>query len=186
MEIRSDFSEVEPQLKRLLLYAGQAGSYNLKDWPHLKNRENFELIYDYTDERRASFEEVYCTGRDCAVWLSFQLSGFSEVGEFPTLKSYVDSFTNSWVYQTEHLAGITERAKELGARFDIPWVVREMIRIFESEIEILKATAVVIEELKESRLYRRECGIRIQSTQPAPSMSHNITWHIQGSVRRLS
>jgi hypothetical protein len=163
MNIRPDFQSVSEQLTRLLLYSEQANKFNFEDWPHLKNREDFGNIYspDFDVEARSAFEGIYASGRELAGWMANHFSDFNEVGTFPTLKSYVQSFSNSWVYQIQDLKKQVSEAKDLmRRRGDNPWSVRQMVKLFESEILILEAVAVIVEELKESDLYQRETGVR--------------------------
>ena len=160
MNIRPDFQSVSDQLTRLLVYSEQAREFNLEDWSHLKNGEDFHTIYGLDDEVRLIFEKIYGDGRDLAVWMSSHYSNFNDVGTFPTLKLYVESFSESWVYGIQSLKNHVNEAKTLIRRRGAPWAVREMVKLYEKEITILEATAVIVEELKTSELYQREAGIR--------------------------
>ena len=159
MPIRPDFEEVEPPLNRLLLYGRAADEFNRETWPHLKNREDFERIYTLSDEERSAYEDLYGDGRDCAVWMANVLCGFNDVENFPTLRTYVAAFTGAWVYQTEvlrsRLAHIAELRQKHGTQ---PWSVREMAKVYQKQIDMLEATAIVLEQLKKTGLYRREGG----------------------------
>jgi hypothetical protein len=118
------------------------------------------------------------------VWLSYRLSEFDMIGDYPTLKSYVESFTGSWVYQVEQLKSIADRATRLSNQLGAPSAVWQMILIFEKEIQILDATAVIIEELKESNLYKRESGIKpLLNNAQQTYMNNNFTFNSPANVQ---
>ena len=58
-----------------------------------------------------------------------------------------------------------------------------MICIFDSEISILEATAVLIEQLKESDLYKRESGQSTKNDNSNNPMSHNIVFNSPANVQ---
>jgi hypothetical protein len=161
--IRPDFESVKPQLTRLLVYASQAHDFNTKDWSHLKSKEDYRNVYALEQKLRVPYEKIYSVGRNLAAWISRHFSDFNDVGKFPTLKLYIESFENSWIYQIEDLKVQTKHARYLIKTKNSPWAVEQMVGIFESEIAILEATLLLIGELKGSDLYMRESGQRTAS-----------------------
>jgi hypothetical protein len=160
MEIRADFQEVEGPLKRLLVYGRAFQEFNSKKWSHYKNEEDFERIYRLSSEEQLAYEQLYGDGRDCAVTMaSYMCGGFNDVRDFPTLRSYVAAFEGGWVYQTKELRAQLAEVAALGQKYGKqPWAVRAMADLFQNQIEILEAAAVVLAELKNTPLYRREGG----------------------------
>ena len=171
MKIRPDFESVKEQLTRLLVYSEQAHDLNVKDWVHLKNNEDYRKVYGLDSELRLVYEGIYSSGKNCAYWMGLHFSGFNEVRDYPTLKSYVDSFIGTWVYQTKELKIKTQQAKELYDNKGGPWAIGRMIELYNSEIAILEAAAIVIEELKESNLFKRESRLhRADTISPLKSI----------------
>src|ERR1039458_9695951 len=171
--IRPDFECVKTQLTRLLVYSEQADAFNIKDWSHLKNQEDFMNVYGLEPELRIAYENIYGDGRDLAVWISRHFSSFNDVGTFPTLKSYVESFQGSWVYQIIELKAQIKQTRTLIEQNGSPWAVRQMVGLFESEIAMLEAALDVIGELKISDLYLRET--KNNATTPKASIAQIAT-----------
>lgn len=95
VEIRADFKSAEMLLNRLIQYSMTFNQNNIEHWPHLKRKEDFHEIYDLDYDRSRPLEKIYCNGRDIAVSMSLNLTMFNCPSTFPTLKSFVDSFTDS-------------------------------------------------------------------------------------------
>lgn len=156
---RSDLQSVEYEINRLLRYADEFLQLDLK-WSHLANKEDFEVIYDLDANKKQSWEEIYCTGREFAGSMVALLQEVHSVTRHPTLTSYINRFANTWVEQTEDLQSQVEEAKKLMQNSDVrPWSVTQMIRLFETQIEMLKATKITLAGLKSSNLYKQENGI---------------------------
>ena len=68
-KIRPDFESVKPQLTRLLVYASQAHEFNVKDWSHLKSKEDYRDVYGLEQELRIPYEKIYSEGRNLAAWM---------------------------------------------------------------------------------------------------------------------
>lgn len=167
MDIRSDFKAVDALLSRLVQYADAFHKYNYDTWSHLKNREDFDRIYALEIEPRFSLEEVYGDGRDLASFMASRLYEFNDPSVFPTLKKFVDSFDNGWVFQTEQLKATSQRAKEICTELDNPpWAIKEMIKLFDRQLELLDAVGQTLDGLRRSEIYRWESGRQ--------HMSHNV------------
>ena len=157
MEIRPDFKQETTLLSRLVQYAKVFDDYNVVDWPHLKNNEDFKKVYGLPVEQRGPLEEIYSAGRDLSIFMSERLIAFNHARSFPTLKSFVDSFTGGWIDQIDILNNLSRVAKETAERLDsTPWAVGQMIALFDKQIELLDATRQVVHGLKQSATYEWE------------------------------
>jgi len=168
MNIRSDFSSVEAILNRLLQFASTFDRYNRQDWPHLKNNEDFKMVYEFDWQYREPLENIYADGRDLSVFMSSKLQEFNDPSLNPTLKKFVDSFYGGWLYQIDILKGESQKAKNVCEELPhVPWAVSKMITLYDQQIELLLAVKHSIDSLKETDLYKWEGG-QIQQTFPIP------------------
>ncbi|OKH45638.1 hypothetical protein NIES30_19105 [Phormidium tenue NIES-30] len=159
MQIRNDFQSVSLQLNRLVEYARVFDSNNMEHWPHLKNNEDFKFIYSLQRKDRGPIEQIYCDGRDLAIFMSSRLTEFNYAEYFPTLKSFVDSFLGGWVYQVDILRNTSQAAKDKSKSLQsCPWAVNQMINLFDRQIEILIAIRQCLDSLRQSDLYKWEDG----------------------------
>ena len=171
MEIRPDFKDVETLLQRLLQFASVFHNNNFDKWPHLKNREDFEHVYKLDWDLRKPLEKIYGDGRDLAVFMSRQLQTFNYPDVFPTLKKFVDSFDNGWLYQLDLLRNDSQKAKDIHASLENRfWSVDQMVNLYDSQISLLVDVNKTLDGLRESDIYKFESG-NIQSTFPVPEYS---------------
>jgi predicted DNA-binding protein YlxM (UPF0122 family) len=162
MEIRKDLKSAELFLNRLLEYSYVFRKYNTQNWSHLKNREDFDRIYKLPLEQRTDLERVYGTGRDISVYMSSQLQSFNYADLYPTLTSFIDSFNDSWLIELESLKNISEKAKITAqALKSCPWAVDQMIRLFDEQLELLKAVKATLNQMKTTDIFKIENGIEI-------------------------
>ncbi len=161
-EIRPDLQSVSQYLHRLIQYRRTFHQYNVGDWSHLKNQEDFSQVYTFSEDVVDAFESIYKDGRDLAVSMSRKLGEFNDAGEYPTLKSYVDSFEGGWVYQLPEIVAVLEEAKIKARELKqaTPWSVGQMIRLFETQIEMLVQVGNTLDNLRQSALYLEESGFR--------------------------
>lgn len=155
-------------LNRLVQYAGVFDQNNVRYWPHLKNNEDFKLVYSFDWEIKKPLEHIYAEGRDLAVFMSSKLNEFNYPEMNPTLKVFVDSFDGGWLYQIDSLQRDSQEAKDVCKKLDhVPWAVPEMIGLYDRQIELLTVIKHTIESLKQTELYKWESG-QIQQTFPVP------------------
>jgi hypothetical protein len=151
MEIRKDLKSAELFLNRLLEYSKVFDRYNIKDWSHLKNQEDFDRIYNFSDEERADIEKIYGTGRDIAVHMSFKLQAFNYADQYPTITSFINSFKDGWLDEFEILVNISKSAKiKAQSLKSCPWAVDQ-----------LKAVKDTLNQLKTTDIFKIENGIDI-------------------------
>jgi hypothetical protein len=157
MEIRKDFVSVTEHLERLILYGDAFEENDFKDWLHLKNKEDYRMIYSLEDEAIRVLEKIYMDGRDVAGFMSSALKSFNYADRHPTLTSFVHSFDGGWVYQIDKLKKTTnevkEKCKELGG---CPWAIDQMIILFEEQLKLLEATHQTLQLLKQTDLFKTE------------------------------
>lgn len=159
MQIRNDFQPAALILSRLAEYAKVFADNNMQHWPHLKNNEDFKFVYPLPLEDRGPLEQIYCDGRDLAVFMSSRLIEFNYAEYFPTLKSFVDSFHGGWVYQIDLLKDVSQAAKDKSKQLNnCPWAVDKMIDLFDHQIELLVVIAQCLASLKQTDLYKWEAG----------------------------
>jgi len=178
MDIRKDFESVATFLHRLAGIGEQFSRYNNQDWPHLKNREDFEKVYRFPDEKRTQLEELYAKGRDCAIFMGFRLREFNDVGQFPSLAEYIDSFDRTWVNERVDLQAFLENIKAItDTREHPPWAVERMIEVFDHQLRLLASVRITLDLLKKTNLYKIEKG------EAPVEKERNITiGHIIGKV----
>ena len=171
MQIREDFRSVEMLLTKLVQFASAFDENNMEHWGHLKNNEDYENIYDLPWEQRSPLEDIYGDGRDLAGFMSLRLLEFNYPARYPTLKKFVDSFDNGSISEIDGLKSASQKAKDICSSLQrSPWSVRQMIRLFDRQIELLEDVRSTIEGLKISDIYKWESG-NAQPTYPIPSYS---------------
>ena len=159
MDIRKDFESVATYMHRLEGIGLQFERYNDKNWPHLKNREDFQKIYLMAQPICHQFEELYAKGRDCAIFMSSRLREFNDFSQFPTLAQYVDSFNTTWAYQHVELQKFIDDVRALSAaQQQSPWAIRQMIEVFDDQLRLLTAVRATVEILQQTNLYKIEKG----------------------------
>ncbi len=160
VEIRRDFTSVSEYLERLIQYAATFSENNRKSWPHYKNQEDFEKINLLDWPVRKHFEEIYTTGRDCAIALSDRLVAFNYPDQNPTLTDFVKSFQGGWLYELDDLRKISEQAKEAAKSVEhCPWAVEKMINLYDDQLRLVEAARNTVEILKQTNLYKIENGL---------------------------
>ena len=171
VEIRSDFKSVEMLLSRLVQYASAFNEYNHNQWSHLKNRVDFDRVYRLEWDQRGPLEAIYSDGRALAAFMSSRLVAFNNPDEFATLKKFVDSFDNGWLFQTDILNAGSQKAKDICAELENPpWAVLEMIKLYDRQIDLLSVAHQTIEGLRRSDIYKWESGEQ-QASYPVPEYS---------------
>jgi hypothetical protein len=159
MHIRNDFESVATFLHRLAGLGEQFSRYDHEDWPHLKNREDFLRIYTLPTKHHIQLEELYAKGRDCAIFMGSRLREFNDVGQYPSLTDYVDSFVRTWVSERDDLQKFIDEVKSLVESLGhVPWAVRRMIDVFENQLRLLASVQKTLDLLKQTNLYKIENG----------------------------
>jgi hypothetical protein len=159
MDIRKDFESVATFIHRLVGLGEQFSRHNNEDWPNLKNREDFQNVYRLPDEERIQLEELYAKGRECAIFMGSRLREFNDVGQFPSLAEYIDSFDRTWVNERDDLQTFLENIRAFTDSLDQPpWAARRMIEVFDDQIRLLASVRKTLDLLKQTNLYKIEKG----------------------------
>lgn len=159
MDVRKDFESVATYLYRLGGLGEQFSRYNNEDWPHLKNREDFQRIYSLPTKERIQLEELYAKGRDCAIFMGSRLREFNDVGQFPSLAEYVDSFDRTWVNERHDLQKFIAEIKSIVESLEhAPWAVGRMVNVFDDQLRLLASVRKTLDLLKQTNLYKIEKG----------------------------
>lgn len=159
MEIRKDFQPVETFLHRLNKIGEAFDENNMTNWPHLKNKEDFDEVYLLPYDKRELIERIYEDGRECAAFMSYKLFAFNYADEYPTLSSYIDSFEKCWVYQTDSLQTTLDSAdRQIKVMGNSLWSAKQMLVLFKKQINLLNAVKQTLDILKQTHLYKIEKG----------------------------
>lgn len=159
MEIRKDFTSVTQELERLLQFQKVFQENNVIKWSHLKNKEDFEKIFMLPNEQKSIFEKLYSVGRDCAVAMSSKLESFNFPDQHLTLTDFIHSF-NGWTNEIDKLKLVSDTAKTVCSQLSqCPWSITEMIKLFDSQLNVLRAVNQTLDLLKQSDLYKKENGL---------------------------
>ncbi len=158
-------------LQRLVQFASVFYKNEFKEWAHLKNNEDFTHIYGLDRDARGPLESIYRDGRGLALFMSSRLVDFNYPDAYPTLKKFVDSFENGWLYQLDLLRNDSQKAKDIHATLEPQLCsVRKMIALYDDQISLLEDVKATLDGLKESDIYKFESG-KAQATFPVPEYS---------------
>lgn len=167
MEIRRDFRDVETYLYRLLEIAKAFDEYEDSRWVHLKNREDFSKVYSLENPARREFENLYAEGRSIAGFMRSRLREFNSAQNYPTFSSFVDSFETTWVSEIYEQRTRIELVKSISEKLESrsPWSVRQMIEVFEDQLNLLTAVRSTLDILKRTPLYRTDKGEHVMEPE---------------------
>jgi hypothetical protein len=165
MKIRPDYAEVEHLLAQFVTFSQAFRRFNVSDWSDLKNRHDFELVYSLNRADQSALASIYADGRDLAVHMGDKLVAFNWPEEYPTLKSYVDSFNKGWITQRDILRTQSSTAKAKATQLGnlCPQVMSWMIELFDKQIEMLDAVAATLDLLRLSNVYQGIAASSVQS-----------------------
>lgn len=156
MQIRPDYTEVQDLLAQFIVFSETFRRFNVSEWSDLKTKHDFQRVYELEDEDQTPLTNIYADGRDLAVHMTDKLVAFNWPEQYPTLKTYVDSFNRTWIDQRnilrEESATAKAKAHQLGKR--CPQVMQWMVELFDKQIEILDAVAETLNLLRLSKVYK--------------------------------
>ena len=179
MEIRKDFKEVSPHIASLLNFSKQFLSYD-NDWVHYKNREDFDSIFQFSNNDKQEVEELYASGRDMASYMAEMLAKINDdFSRFPNLTSVVNFFDKSWVYGNYDI-NVSDRAVEICQSYNKElWSVSKMSLLFKEQENILSAVRKSLDILKRTNLYKLENGIEVMNNDRT---TVNVTGNSSSSI----
>lgn len=164
MDIRSDLKSIENTLNRLVEYSKVFRDFD-SDWSHLKNNEDFRLVYDLDWNKRPPLEKIYSEGRGLARGFAEVLIQFNDARQFPQLRQFVSYFDNTWLFDVESFKNDLRVATDISSQLKhTPWAMGQMLRLFEQQINYIPSIKHAIDTLKETEIYKQESGIRSNAT----------------------
>lgn len=186
MEIRKDLSSAKTLLERLYEYSKVFIDYNHKQWSHLKNREDFDKIYELPNDIKNAFDSIYSTGRDISIYMGSHLQEFNYPDSYPTITSYIETFTNNWVSVTDDLKELSSKAKSYSNNLNnTPWAVQRMIVLFDRQLELLEAIKTIILQIKKTEIYKLENPENVDEEFPTIKMKNKPFWTFIKSIKGI-
>lgn len=170
---------------------GQAFQNCGKEWIRLKNKEDFEKIYELDYEIRKNFEKIYQDGKACADEVGIMLCSINhDITTFPSLTLTIQKMEKYWINKDriDEYQNILKKSKYLFAIRDQQlYAINWMIRLFEQQIELLAEVYRILHMLKSSDLYKKENHIEdnLIDTKNAPKQIKNSIWLKEHSIRGL-
>jgi len=175
MTIRKDLKEVEGLISRLISIGEEFIAMDDR-WSHMKNREDFSRVYSIEDrQKKRDIEETYATGRDMAIFMSGALQSINfDFTNYPTLTSIIDRFNGTWIdSDLNKIKSEGEQShKDLGLNL---WSFRQMLVMFQNQIDLASSVKKTLELLKHSDLYKLENGIPMKDKNESTVTISNIS-----------
>jgi dimeric dUTPase (all-alpha-NTP-PPase superfamily) len=175
VSIRKDLQEVEGLISRLISIGQEYGEMG-SQWSHMKHKEDFARVWTIDDkQKKCAIEEVYAKGRDMALDMSIALQSINrDFTTYPTLTSIIERFNGTWIDSdlTKIKSEGESAHKELGLNL---WSFRQMLGMFEDQINLAKAVKHTLGLLKESDSYKLENGIPMKDKHQGSVNIANIT-----------
>jgi hypothetical protein len=173
--VRSDLNPVSEELARIDTLAATFARFNREEWSHLKNREDFETVYNLDRAHRYPLEDLYGCGRDFAVYMNTVLESYHRVEEHPTFTSFVH-YVGEWLDKNlpefkAVLAGAEEVKRDRGT---IPWAAKEMISLHATQLNMADSLYGWVTMAKVTTLYRKENNIMDESKGSTAPKQINI------------
>lgn len=175
VNIRKDLEQVEGLISRLISIGQEFAAMDSR-WSHMKNNEDFERVWSIDDkQKKYSLEEVYATGRDMALFMSDALQSINvDFTTYPSLTSIIERFKGTWIdSDLNKIKTDGEKAhEELGTN---NWSFRQMLVMFEGQINLAKTVKQTLKLLKESDLYKLEKGTLVKDNNQSSINISNVT-----------
>jgi len=175
MEIRQDLKPVEHLISRLISIGKEFEAMDNR-WSHMKNNEDFDKVWLIEDkQKKYDIEEVYATGRDMALFMSEALQTINfNFTTYPTLTLIITRFKGTWI--DLDLNKVIEKGNKAHDDLGLNnWAFRQMVEMFNDQLNLLKAVKQTLNLLKESDLYKLENGIPMKEEKSSGVTISNIT-----------
>ncbi|WP_457644202.1 hypothetical protein [Persephonella sp.] len=162
MEVREDFKPVEDKIKELIKIGEELKQLDQTEWPQLKNMGDFEKIYYMTinEDVKRSFERLYEDGRLIASQLWHTILSVNITENYPDLYSFVKYLETGWINE-ENINFLSMELKRYQNDYD--WLlqnygygirsVKEMLQLYERQLDLIKKIKQIIDELKSDPMY---------------------------------
>lgn len=175
MKIRKDLQEVEGLISRLISIGQEFRALDDR-WSHMKNNEDFSRVWAIKDQsKKYAIEEVYATGRDMALFMSDALQSINfDFTTYPTLTSIIDRFKGTWIDSDLNKIKSEGEQSHKDLSLDL-WSFRQMLEMFEDQINLASIVKQTLELLKNSDLYNLENGIPMKDKSQSTVTISNVT-----------
>ena len=173
LEVRTDLMQVSPYISRLINFGNECREYE-RQWSHLKNNEDYRIVFGIDDEKkRRKLEDLYAEGRGMASGLSEILSAINyDFSKYPTLTSIVEKVGRSLGYYNS-IPDISESAEKICIEEGLSiWAVDQMVSLCGTQMELVGAIRSTLRTLQNSDIYRMENGM--------PSMKQEANISVSG------
>ncbi|WP_148307638.1 hypothetical protein [endosymbiont of unidentified scaly snail isolate Monju] len=175
MTIRKDLQEVEGLISRLISIGKEFSAMDDR-WSHMKNKEDFSRVWSIEDQQKKyAIEEVCATGRDMPLFMSDALQSINfDFTTYPTLTSIIERFKGTWIdSDLNKIKSEGEQAhKDLGLNL---WSFRQMLGMFDDQINLASTVKQTLELLKNSDLYKLGNGLPMRDKSPSSVNINNVT-----------
>ncbi|MEM1402365.1 MAG: hypothetical protein AAGG55_03445 [Pseudomonadota bacterium] len=157
--IPGSYASVGEQLQVMIEVAGALKEFDSKNWPHLKNKEDYASIFTLPDRLSHPLDNLYCVGRQFAGDLADDLLAFRYIDEAPTLSRYVERIE---ARLSNHLPNLKSTLAEAEAAIheleSHTFAVSEMARVLKLQIELARVAQDNCAVLKRCPKYLVEQG----------------------------
>lgn len=130
-----------------------------KDWSHLKNQEDFSLVWELPADQRQPLDALYAGGRQDALNLKNWFYELEDVSRHPTLSSFVDimlpAVQRTLATSESVLANARNAYQSLESKI---WSVSQMFELTNRQLAIAKAAADTLDSMRKTNLYKEERG----------------------------
>jgi len=154
-KIRKDFQSIEEEIYRLTEY-GRVFSTIRDRYSELKNREDFDRIYNLPIEQKQCFEFLYASGGDSSFNIFNILLRINDVKYYPTLTHVIQDLEKiiNWIIELEE---ILYKSEEEYTHLDISlYSILEMQLLHKQQLEYLYYISPIISILKNSIIFKKE------------------------------
>jgi hypothetical protein len=189
LSVRKDLNEVEGFISRLLSIGKEFEAMDDR-WSHMKNREDFDTIYQIKDyQKKSDIEEIYAIGRDMAGFMAEALYLINvDFIQYPTLTSIIKRIEGCWVYEdfSEYIEKAVRAHDELELNV---WAFRQMIQMLKQQISLLDSVKATFNLLKNSELFKLENGIPMKKHSDGINITasnSNVSVNSAGSTQSLN
>ncbi|MBF7071593.1 hypothetical protein [Aliarcobacter butzleri] len=157
-EVRIDLKSFEKEVYQLYQFGKIFEKNNKDEWSHLRYKEDFDGIYLLSKEQINIFENIYCKGRDCSIYMSDKLITINyDFNTYPDLESIVNGLEESWISKINILEKGLQKSKEIYSNINKSYFsIEEMHILYEEQINLLKKIQKIVIKLKEEFTKKNE------------------------------
>lgn len=135
-KVRIDLKSFEKEVYQLYQFGKIFEKNNKDEWSHLRYKEDFNGIYLLAKEQINIFENIYCKGRDCSIYMSDKLITINyDFNTYPDLESIVNGLEESWISKINILEEGLQKSKEIYSNINKSYFsIQKMHILYEEQI----------------------------------------------------